>query len=484
MRALLLATMLVAAGWAGCLSDDGSSVPRLHVPDGTLATYEIAANGTTTTDTFVAAPTERPGVELWAHNATRAGFDSPLLSLDGELNPRGVAWDGLFAFPIEPGDEYTAQVGGVEADVETAATTYEVAGDEVDAVRATARADGETVAEVTVLVSPTLVAEAELDTPASGKQTWTLTDLGFQPGYDEPPRWDVGDWWRFDAQTRDADGQLESVDAKLVYNANDTAEQGTPQRVLNPTEVDDRPATFPFQTLRDRDLAPQSGYLTNLLSTFWQWPMGDSATWSGTSQLAPGDDYEAVVEVEEATVANRVTTVYNITATPLNEPGAGAFAAWSYVPAAGFVGHIWAKAPDADASRLDWTLTDWGEGYHGDMEVPQRQAVYGQSTTSGPIDRTEPVEVPAPVERVQIEGTFVRPEDARPELELELRDPDGDPAWTLNESALEEQRVVQLNDVIDAGAGNWTLETQVPEDVSYFLQLTAAWKETTTVDYR
>lgn len=290
MRRVLAALVLLTSGWAGCLSDaEAQAIPSLDVPEGTLVTYEITADGTTTTDTYVAAPTGNPGVDLWPHNATREDFSSPFLNLDETLTPEGFAWDELFAFPIEPGDTYTAQVGGVTANVTLEGTTYTVVDETVDAVRAEARAEGETVATVTVLASPTVPAEIEFDTPVDGAQSWTLTDLGFQAGWNDVPVWEEGDWWRFDATTRDRDGNARHANATLIHNANDTNDQGVEQRVLNPQTVDSRLTTFPFHKLRDRDIAPQSGFLTTTLSSFWAWPLHDGKTWGGTSGIVGGD---------------------------------------------------------------------------------------------------------------------------------------------------------------------------------------------------
>lgn len=481
MRRVLLAVLLVASPWAGCLDGlDSTTIAEPAVPEGTLATYEITADGTTTTETLVAAPDGEPGVSFWLHNGTRAELSSPFLNLDETLNPRGFEWDGFLEFPLEAGGEHTARVGGQEATVSLEGTTYTVGGETVDAIRATAEGeDGQRLAVVTLLAGPTIPAEISFDTPVDGSQSWTLTGLDHQAGWNEAPQWEIGDWWRVDAVT-----QGRQAEATLVFNANDTNQQGNEQRVLNPDEVDARPTTYPMHTFRDRDAAPQSGFLTASLSSFWKWPLSDGTTWTGSSELVETDSYVAQVSRETRSVADRVTTVYVVEARPHGAPGAEPFATWGYAPAAGFVTHLYAEDAGSGEVRFDWELLDWGSGFHGEMEVPQRETVFDPDTVEGPHEAQESFETPDETERLQILGTMVRTEEAQPDVELSLAAPDGSPAWTKNGSRIEDDQVHRFNDAIGGTPGNWTLDLQVGEGVSLLLEVRAVWLETETVDYR
>lgn len=483
MRRVLLAVLLLVSPWAGCLDGfDSTAITEPAVPDGTLATYEVTADGTTSTETFVAAPDGEPGVSFWLHNGTRANLSSPILNLDETLNPRGFEWDGFLEFPLEAGSEHQARVGGEEATVSLESTTYTVGGESVDAIRAVAEAeDGRQLADATVLAGPTIFAEIEFDTPVDGSQSWTLTGLDHQEGWNEAPEWTVGDWWRVDAET-----QGRSAETTLVFEGNETSRQGTERRVLNPQEVSARPATYPLHTFRDRDVAPQSGFLTATLSGFWKWPMTDGATVTGNSDLAPQDSYVAEVTREVRTVADRVTTVYTIEAHLHGASDETPFASWGYAPAAEFVTHLYVEDPETGDVRFDWELLDWGSGFHGEMEVPQRQPVFDQQLVEGPNETTERFEAPAETERMQMVGTMVRNEEnaTDPEVELSLTSPDGTVAWTKNASPIEEDQVHRFNDAIDGTPGNWTLDLHLGENVSLLLEVRAVWLETETVDYR
>lgn len=480
MRRVLIALLVLTAPLAGCLDTDEVQIDGLDIPRGTLATYEITANGTTTEDTYVAMPRSAGGVDLWPHNVSRETFGSPFLRLGESLTPRAFNWSGVFDFPLTPGKSYEGQVGGADATVTLERAQAQGPQGTQDAIQAIATADGSQIARFTVLSEPTLLAAIHVDTPDGTQQNWTLTQVRHAPGWNDAPDWRIGDWWTYNATTRDRHAQ-----PTLIYNANDTSNKGSPQRVLNPQTVDSRLASLPFLVFRDHDIAPQSGLLSGLLSSFWKWPLFDGQTWTGTTNVGGLDAYRADVtrETRVEVPGERYTTAFRIEARSANDPSAPPFAEWRYAPLVGMITQIEVRDARTNETDLDWELLDFGHGFHGEIEIPQRVGVYGREGTSGPASIEESFSVPEQATRLQVRGTAVRQEGASKNLTLELTTPGGEQAWLKNGSEFRE-RLLQFDDVVDAENGTWTFNADLPPGVNFFIQIRGAWIEHRQVDYR
>lgn len=481
MRGVLLAILMLTAPLAGCpnVTEEPVRIEKASIPFGTLLTYEITDDGQRTTETFVATG-EDGGVALWAHNLTRGDLGSPFLSLNAELTPRGFNWSNLFEFPLEPGDSYTATVGGADATVSTEAVSLELPNGSRDAIEATATADGETLATLTLLTEPTVFARIDVDTPDGTQETWELTRLEHRPSWNGVPDWDIGDWWTYNATTRG-----EHATPKLIYNAHDQNQKGERLRVLNPQTVESRIAAFPFLNLRDRDIAPQSGLVTNLLSGFWKWPLFEGQTWTGSTSAPGVDAYRTQVTVEKRITVpgGATTTAYTVTAHPANDPEADPIAEWQYAPLVGFLTYVWIDVPSRDDRILDWELTEWGEDFHGEIEIPRRVPLHTQNSTSGPAQIDETFEFSAPSERIQVRGTAVRQADATANVTIQLTAPDGSHPWRITQEDFQD-RSISFNDDFDGANGTWHLEADLPQGVSFFAQIRGLHIEHRTVDYR
>lgn len=482
MRGLLLAVAILTAPMAGCagLTGEPLSIQQADLPLGLLLTYRIENEGSTSTETFVVVPQRDGGYTLNAYNLSRPGFGSPYLELSSQLNPTRFNWSQPLQWPLEPGKRYEATVGGAEATVKLEAVEgVEGPTGAEKAIRAVATADGETVAELTVLQDPPILKEIKLDTPDGTEEHWTLEEARYDQRFNRPPAWSIGQWWSYNATTK-----TEHAETTLIYNANATNNKGVPQRVLNAQRVESRLAALPFHTLRARDLAPQSGFLTSLLGSFWSWPLVDGKQWTGSTSLARGG-YTATVQMEDRVPLpdGTVTTAYTIEAVPTRQPGAEPIGTYQYAPRVGFLTSIQVNDPGSQDEIIDWELTDWGDGFHGEIEIPHRVQLWGRNRTTGPAEIEESFPVPERMDRLQLRGMAVRRAGSNPNASFALVDPSGEQRF-LRDAGDWQDRRINLRHVTDAVNGTWTFRADLPEGVTFFVIVRGIWVETKTVDYR
>ncbi len=482
MRATLLALCLLATPLAGCIGfgEAATTVEEPSLPGGLVLTYEVTEDGATDTQSVITLPRPDGGTELAPYNVTPRGFSSPFLSLDEDLSPRGFAWEEIFQFPLAPGDSYTATAFAEEATVHVEEATVEYDGEEHDALHVVATTEDDATAELTLLTEPTVLAQVHLEPQDAPAETWHLMEARHDPGWRDKPDWRIGDWWNYNATTA---SRSDSV--TMIYNENATNQQGSPVRVLNQAVAEHRPVALPFQVFLERNLAPQAGILNGMISTFWgDWPMEDGATWTGNSNLA--EAYTAHLERSQTTLPNgHTTTAYTMEATPMDEPQAEPFAGWTYAPLVGLFTEAWIHAPDEADPRLDWELTDWGSGYHGEIEIPRLPVLHEREHFDEvPLEEQDEFDVIDQAERLRVHGWFVQGSEDPAPLRLSLEDPEGETRWSMNESRFQDQ-ALNLDDVVDeAQPGPWTLHLDVPPEVSFFLDIQGVWSETRQVDYR
>lgn len=477
MRWGLAALVILVLAAAGCVSlgEEGTlTVEEPIVPDGLFLTYEITQGADASTGTFLVD--HEDGYTLSRYNAS-PDLRSPFLSLDETLSPVGYAWDDLFQFPLEPGDTYAATAAATHATVDIQATTFILDGDEQAALEATVTDDDETLATFTLLQEPTVLAQISITREDGVPEAWTLTNATHEPRWNHPPTWEKGAWWGYNATTHS-----QHADMTLIYNEDTTNTQGTPQRVLNTQHAESRVASTPFNLLRSSDIAPQAGMLNNVLATFWDWPLEDGETFTGSSAIA--EAYLAEVALEEIILPDgQATMAFVVTASDIEDPASEPFASWTYAPHTGFLTEFWVHDPDEDDPQFDWELTDWGDGFHGEIEVPQLVPVHEIDHTRGPVDRSDTFTVQDRSDRLRVSGWFVHA-DTPPKMTLTLEDPDGEVRWEVNETAFRDQ-LHQTEDVVrPIEPGEWTLTLDIEEGITFFLDIQEVWIETRDVDYR
>lgn len=482
MRGVLLALALLTVPLAGCFGLLGSDVviERPELAPGTLLTYHVETGEVEGNQTFVVLPGPEGGYELHAYNLSES-FNSPYRHLDTNLNPRVFNWSGILNWPLEDGKSNQATVGGAEATVELSGVDgVEGPSGLTDAIKAVATADGKQVAEIVVLKDPTVIQRIDVDTPDGTDETWVLQDVTVGERFNQPARWEIGDWWIYNATT-----QGETTQTHLVYNSNDTTQKGSLMYVLNPTRAEDRFPSLPFLRFRASDLAPQSGFLTGLVSSFWDWPLQDGKTWSGSTTLSGIESYQAQASLTPNVRLpdGSLTIGYTIELRPLKDPGAEPIGSYQYVPRVEMLTYAWIEDPESGERVIDWELEDWGDGFHGEMEIPRVAELSGRSRTAGPAEIDDPVNVTDRIERVQLKLTAVKRSDASPNVTFELVRPDGTTALRANETAFRD-RLLQFNNAVDATTGTWRFQADVPEGVSFFGEVNGVWTETRQVDYR
>lgn len=487
MRELLLAILLLTGPLAGCMGSDAATVEEPEWPTGLLVTYDLTKDGETARETFMMHNGTQEGTDLLAWNLSRPNMTSPLLQFDEDHQPRASGWSDVFAYPIEDGDEHQAQLAGTEVTITWSEAAHEgpLAIDTV--LEGTARDEaGEEVAVFRLSTDdPAMLTYAELDVPEGPNETWELVDARHHADWNLPPDWTKGDWWVYEGTFRNEQGS-----SKIVYT-NDATSGRTDQRELSPVRVEDRVLMLPFQGWRDTDIAPQSGYVSGMMSTFWSWPLHDDKGWSGsTSAVDRGSQYEAVSDLtlRSPLPDGSVTTTFTVDA---RLPGSEEpFATFEYSPR---VEHLlsWRMTePGSEDPALNFTLQDWGEAFHGEMEIPQRVQVekipQGPSSfLSGPAEVDRTFEVPEEARTVQIASRSfaVHQPDVDPRFELALRDPNGTVVLERNASEFEERRL-SLAGTADAEPGSWRLTVDVGDGVSVLARLYANWYVTETVDFR
>ncbi len=478
MRWGLAALALLAALVAGCVSfgDAAVEIQEPSVPEGLFVTYEVTQDENASTETFLV---ERVGGEqrLLPFNAT-PGFKSPFLTLDEALSPTGYAWDGLFGFPLESGSEHAATAAAKQATVNLEATTFTLHGDEHAAIEATLTSDDETIGSLTVLQNPTVLAHINITRENGVHESWSMTRMSHDPGWNSPPAWEKGDWWSYDATTHTHDANL-----TLIYNEDTVTTQGSPQRVLNAQYAESRPASVLFNVLRDSDIAPQSGMLNDVLATFWDWPLDDGKVFTGTGSITG----PYIVHIEQAPIVlpnDRATTAFVLTASDYDDPKAEPFASWTYAPHIGFITEFWVHDPDKEQPRFDWELTGAGTGFHGEIEVPHLPLVHQIERTTGPLERSDTFTVEDRSDRLRLSGWFVHNPDTEPRMNLTVEDPHGEMRWSIDEASFTNQ-FIHLEEVVrPISPGEWTLTLDIDEGVSFFLDIQEVWIETQHVDYR
>ncbi|PSG96774.1 hypothetical protein BRD56_08300 [Thermoplasmatales archaeon SW_10_69_26] len=487
MRRVLLAILLLTGPLAGCTSPDRATVEDPDWPTGQLLTYELTQEGETARETFLVYNHTPKGTDLLAWNLSRPNLTSPLTQFDEEHQPRAEGFSNAFPFPIEDGDEHEARIAGADVTVTWSQTPHEGPLDADRELEGVARTqDGEQLAVFGLSAgSPALLTYAEIDPPDGAAETWELVDARLHEGWNQPPSWTKGDWWTYEGSFRSEQGS-----SKVVYTTDDTSQPNT-QRELSPVRVEDRVLMLPFQGWRDGDIAPQSGYISNVLSSFWSWPLGEGKTWSGSSSVGErGDEYQALshLSLRAPLPDGSVTTTFAVEAylSGRDEP----FATWEYSPRAE---HLvsWRITPASEEDpTLNFTLEDWGEAYHGEMEIPRRVQVdqipaRGGSFLSGPAEIDRTFDVPEQARTVQIapRSFAVHEPDVDPEFRLTLTDANGTVVLEHNASQFQDQRL-SLSSNVEASPGDWRLQVDIGEGVSVLARLYANWYETETVDFR
>lgn len=489
MRRVLLAVLLLTGPIAGCVgpSEEGPVAHQPSWPTGLLLTYEVTENGTTAEETFLVRNETEGEVDMRAWNLSQPNFTSPFLDLNDRYNPRAYSWSKIFEWPIRAGDTHETRIGGADATMNWTEVEHEGPLDADTALEGVARtSEGEELARFRVSAgNVTALTYLELDAPDGTQQTWELTATDVRTGWNAPPAWTKGDWWTYEGSF-----QGETGSAQLVYT-NDRSTQRSDQRVLSPTEVDDRVLMLPFLGWRDADIAPQSGFVSGQMSTFWSWPLSDGKVWGGTTSAVDGGSrYQAVAERNDRAILPDGTATVTFTVRAFVQDGEEPFAVFEYSP---LVGHLvqWRMGePGAPGSDLDFELEDWGQAFHGEMEIPQRALVEkvprgNRTILTGPASIDRSFEVPERANRLQVapRSFAVHEEGADPSFSMRLTDPNGTVAYERNASHFDGRRL-GLSEVMDSHPGNWTLELEIDESVSMLARIFANWFETEMVDYR
>lgn len=427
------------------------------------------------------------GTELLAYNLSRPNLTSPLLSFDEGFNPRASGWSNVFSYPIEPGDTYEARIEGTTVNVSWTSELYEGFLETDTALEGIARdAEGEQLARFRFadLAAPVL-AFASVSVEGQLEQRFELEQARLDADWNQPPAWTLGDWWRYSGTFQGNTGE-----GTVVYTGNQTSGRSQTY-VLSPVKVEDRVLLLPFQSWRQRDIAPQSGVVSSLLSSFWSWPLRDGKTWTGSTTTVDGSQpYQARASLDERVLLPDGRATVAFTVRTYTEEQAEPFGLYRYAPLVEQLTRWNVTQVGEDAPAIDFTLEDLGEGYHGEMEIPQREIVAqipegNRSFLSGPASIERSFHVPEKANRLQVgsRSFAVHERGVDPEFTFRLTDPNGTVVYERNETQFEGRRL-GLATVLDAPAGNWTLEISAGEGVSVLGTIYANWFVTRTVDYR
>lgn len=488
MRRLLLAVVLLTGPLTGCTfwTEDEVSIEQPSPPTGLLLTYEITQNGTTTTETFLAFEETAKGTDLLAYDLSRQDFSSPFLAFKDNFNPRRFNWSNVFEYPLEPGDSNDARVGGADATIEWSKVDYDGPLETDTALEGVARTpSGEVVARFQLPDIPSpVITYIEVDAPDGTNETWTLLGATFNDGWDRPPAWELGDWWTYEGVFKGNEGN-----SQIVYAGN-TSTRRAEQYVLSPRTVDDRTLMLPFQKWRKGDVAPQSGFVTSLMSSFWQWPLQEGKTWTGqTSSTEGSENYQAIAHMDRRIPLPDGSVSVGFSVEAFVQGDEEPFAQFTYSPR---VEHLvdWRMSQvGTNFDALNFTLQDWGERFHGEMEIPKRGLVEriprNGSLLTGPETINRTFEVPDRANRLQVtpQSFAVHKRNADPVFEMRLIDPNGTLRYEKNDTMFEDRRL-DLAEVINAEPGTWRLELRAGNDVSMLAQIFANWFEVREIDFR
>lgn len=481
MRAVLLAALVVTPAFLGCLGEEDPARHELPpgLPLGLVLTYEIEAPGEPVREeSFVVHPVPG-GYDLKPHRVSEP-TESPFLRIGQQLTPRNANYTGLVQFPLDAGMRYDAEVGGEPVEVVVSAlevSTYPFGETAGLALVATNEA-GEVLVTLHFLDEPPVFGLIELDAPDGTRHRWTLVDWSFDPLYSEPPLWDIGDHWTYEATWSGL-----TITPTMVYNANDTATGGSPVYVLNPTKVADRQLARVFHVVRMADLASQSGPLNGMLSKQWDWPLRDGKTWGGSTTTEEGDvPYTAAVSLETVTLPDgSLTTAYVMRAVTREGDHV---ATWDYAPRVRYFTNLTIEDPTTGKEVLAWRLTDFGTGFKGSIELPRRIALLELPVEEGPASFNRSFDVPEEPTAVELAGFGGWATGVSPANEVRLIDPSGKVVLALDQGDFEgDARRVQLNEFVVATPGNWTLSVELVEGASLFLNVLGHWTDVVEVDY-
>ncbi len=487
--ALLVLSLLLA----GCTTPEPSEpsetiLEAVHLPDGLVLTYEIDADGRTSSETFLVDARGGQGYDLRPWVLDREDFASPFLRLGPELVPRPFNWSGLFAFPMEAGDTYEAKrVGSLSATVEVSQPSQAPRLPSAGALALNATDSNGTVVLTAVLLDRPeaapgargVIAELDINTADGTDERWVLEEITRQADWNAAPTWRLGDHWSYEART-----STQASDPQLVYSGNRTGAGGSTIALLEPTELEDRLAATLLREIRVQDMAPQSGFLTNLLSKLWEWPLEPGASWQGlTTKGNRQVTYDARVQlVEDHALPDGTTTVaFHVEADPRGEPGE--LASWTYVPRVQMLTEINVTDLSTGETVVDWHLRDWGHEYHGTIERLANEGLLQVPVTPGPTKLEEPFNVTDQHERLLVDGSLVRPHDAPRNATIQLRGPDGTIGYDRG-TFDEDQRFMDLGGSTPATPGTWTLSAELMDGHSVTLTVRGIWTEVDEVDFR
>lgn len=486
MRELLLGLALLLAPMAGCITSDELSIEQPDLPTGLLLSYEVTSENETAREVFLVHNASSVGTELFAYELSRPNLTSPLLSFDADFQPQASGWSEVFDFPLQDGSEHEATIAGSQATVAWSTIGYEGPLDIESELEGVARANGSTIATFRFAgEGPAVLTYVDIDAPDGTQQRWELVDAELDSRWNHAPQWTKGDWWTYAGSFKNEEGQ-----AQIVYTNDAESSRGAPQYVLNSVEVEDRVLMLPFQQWRKGDLAPRSGFINSMLSSFWNWPLHDGKQWTGSSGALPeGGSYVATSHLSDRVLLPDGTTSLAFTIEARSGEGE-LLATYQYAPLVEHLTQWRISEPEAEEPVLDLSLEDWGRAYHGEMEVPQRAVVAevpddGRSVASGPEEIERTFQVTERANRLQIasESFAVHGSNPDPQFTFRVIDPNGTVVFERNASDFNNRRI-GLAQVLNAEAGQWRLEVTLGEDVSIIARIYANWFITQTVDFR
>ncbi|MDX1611522.1 MAG: hypothetical protein R3185_04070 [Candidatus Thermoplasmatota archaeon] len=491
-RALLLACFLLSVPLTGCL-DGGAPAQELSAPNamqtGLVLTYELDQGDGANEQSFFVLSRGGSGYDLLPWNVTEPGLESPFLAVSEQLTPRSQRWAGLIQFPLVDGATYETRASGEPVYAGTEEVTVEVSwqanmtspqGPAEGWQLVAENEAGEEVARIHLLSNPTVPSLIEVQTADGTAETWHLLKAEQRVDWNGVPRWELGDWWSYDAYWL---GQ--SYQPKMVFTGNQTGESGNIHYRLDPVRWENRELARLFHVIRQQDLASQSGSMTNMLSQMWSWPLRDGATWTG-STFSQGADvpFQARVSFQPDLPLPDGTPTVGFTIQARTQEDPEPFATWTYAPRVESFTNLTLHDPNTGETTLAWRLVDFGEQFHGIIEAPQRVTVYANQSLRGPASVEATMEIPPPAQRVEFSGFAARGEEGSPNSTMVLRDANGTEVARIGPGTFAADRGFPFREFVRASPGNWTFEADIQEGTSIFLQIFAHWGLDREVDFR